>query len=648
MKRINNLFLVLSFMLLIGISFNVKADSFEYYITNSNNYEPINNNDKKNINRGDTITVTAMIFNGEDSVGYRISSGKLTIRWDEKFVSLQEVNGKYYNESVSSISGLTIASVNKTSNKLTISEIRSTGTLQSKLNKLVEFKFKVLENATSGDTKIYQMDGEDTLRCLTSENQETSCGESSLSELKYTIAKSTINKLSSLKIDGHTLEYFNENTNDYDITVENDVEKINIEVVKKDSLSTVTGDVGEKKVDYGNNKFTITVTSESGLKNTYTLNVVRDDARSNVNTLKKLTISSGTLTFKPNVLEYTVNVLNEVDKVTITSELTDSKAKYVEDYRNKEINLVEGSNKVEIKVVSEKGEEKVYVLNINRALSSNNSLKTLKVNDEKIKLLENEFIYNLEVENDVDKVVITAVPNDEKATVKLDDEYPLEVGENEINIKVVAASGQEASYILNITRKKILSKDSYLTSLKIKGYQIDFKPTVTLYNLKIDEKDTELEITTTQEDPNAVVEIEGNKDLENGSIIKVNVKAEDGSFTRYFINIEKGSSGISPIIIIIIVLLLILGGCIGYIIYRKKKNENAEFNKLDDDNEVKETIPEPPLEEIPETIPKVVPQEVENNVSDNDNYVGAHVEDYVGVHEEERTQTKLEDIEKDV
>ena len=657
MKRIKNIFLIISFMLLIGVNYNVKAEGFEYYITNSNNYEPINNNDVRSINRGDTITVTAMINNSGDVTDYKINSGKLTIRWDDKYFSLQEVNGKYFNDSISDIEGLNLSSVNKLINKITIGEISSTGTLKARLNKIVEFKFKVLETANSGSAKIYQMDGEDSLKCLKGEGEVVPCGESILTELKYNINKSTNNKLSSLKIDGHDLEYFNENTNDYDITVESNVEKINISATKKDSRATMTGDIGEKKVEYGTNKFSITITSESGATNVYNLNIIRVDSRSNVNTLKTLTVSSGELIFKPDILEYTVNVENEVEKLTITSSLTDEKSKYVEDYRNKEMTLVEGSNKVEIKVVSEKGEEKTYILNINRALSSNNSLKSLKVNDEKIKLLENEFIYNYEVENEVDEVVITAITNDAKATVKLDDSYPLEVGENEINIKVIAASGQEASYILNITRKKILSKDSLLTSLKIKGYEIDFKPTVTLYNLKIDESVQSLEITTTQEDTNATVEIEGNKNLENGSIIKINVKAEDGTFTRYFINIEKGSSGISPVIIILIVLLLILGGCIGIIFYRKKKKEEQEFDKLDDKNEVKNdikenTVTENSSEELP-PINETKEEEVTNtkepnsepsNLDNNENYSGEHIANYVGSHEE----SENEDNEKDV
>ena len=47
------------------------------------------------------------------------------------------------------------------------------------------------------------------------------------------------------------IEAFSEDNTSYDITVESDVTKIKIEATKKDSKSSISGDIGEKKVDYG-------------------------------------------------------------------------------------------------------------------------------------------------------------------------------------------------------------------------------------------------------------------------------------------------------------------------------------------------------------------------------------------------------------
>ena len=98
-------------------------------------------------------------------------------------------------------------------------------------------------------------------------------------------ADDTNNKLSSIELDGHELEYFSEDVNEYEITVESNVDKINVTVTKKDDKSTVTGNIGENKLSYGLNKLSINVTSESGSKNTYHLNITREDARSSDNTL---------------------------------------------------------------------------------------------------------------------------------------------------------------------------------------------------------------------------------------------------------------------------------------------------------------------------------------------------------------------------
>ena len=638
MKRMKNICLMLVCLFIIGISFNVKADGFQYYLTNSNNYEPTNNNDRKNINRGDTIVVTAMINNSGDVTDYKINSGKLTVRWDNKYLRLLEVNGKYYNDSISDISGLIFSSIDRTNEKISIGEISSTGTLKGKLNKIAEFRFQVLENAPSGNMRIYRMDGEDSINLVkTSDNSNTKV-DSVFTELNYNVSKSTENKLSSIKIDGKEIDGFSESKTSYEVSVGETTEKVNVTATLKDNNAKLTG-AGEKTLNYGSNKVALVVTSETGSEKTYNLTINRTDSRSSVNTLKTLVLSNGVINFKSNVTEYTVNVENDVEEITISTTLTDSKSKYVEDFSNKKVKLVEGSNKVQIKVVSEKGEENTYTITINRALNTNTSLKTLRINDEKIELKEDEFTYSYEVENDVDSITITATPNDSKAKVELEEKYELVEGENEINILVVAASGDKGTYVLNVNRKKTLSKDSLLKSLTIKGYNINFKQDIKTYDLEIAKEIEELEITYEAEDENAVVTVEGNKDLINGSVIKVNVKAEDGTYTRYFINIEKPSGGISPVIIIILVMLLLLGVCLTILFIRKKKQKEREEEKIEQEKVEQETIEleEQVLEDAKEEEEPVIP--VQEEVMQED---GVHIErgahEYTGEHEYKETE----------
>ena len=658
MKRIKNICLMLVCLIVIGITYNVKADTIKYYLSAKEldyNYVNKDNAKETKIKRGDYVSVLAMLDYSEGTESYKINNGKLTIRWDNKYFNLID-----YNTNNSILSNISSSSVNKESSKIVISDLNSAENIRNGKNVLVEFKFQVIDNASSGSTKIYQMDGEDNLNIVKLSDESTFKLDSLYTEMKYNVTKSSENRLSSIKIDGNSIENFSEDKTTYDVKVDSNVEKITIVATPKDSKATVSGNINEVRLKYGTNKLTINVTSESGDKKVYNLNVIREDTRSNVNTLKSLMLSSGDIVFKPEVVEYTVNVENDVEEITITSSLTDTKSKYVEDYSNKKVKLEPGSNKIQIKVLSEREEEKVYTINVNRALSTNNSLKTLKINDEKIVLVENEYTYDYEVENDVDSITISATPLDSKAKVELKDKYDLVVGENEINILVIAASGDKASYTINVTRKKILSKDSLLKSLTVKDYNINFKQDIKTYDLKAPKDVEELEITYETEDENAIVEIEGNKDLIDGSIIKVNVKAEDGTYTRYFINIEKPSGGVSPVLIIILVLLLLLGICLAIIFIRKKKNkdkkENNELEKEEQDKieekeeldskEVKESSNEDTLEKEPEK-PLEQKEEQEGTAEppkeDAESIEkGAH--EYIGEHEYTGDDEKKEDM----
>ena len=583
MKKIWYYLLIMFIVLTIG---EVKADGLEYYLsTNNLNYNYYSNDANKieNIKRGDYIYVTAMINNSSNISNYMLEKGKLILRWDEKVLELVDFDdGKNYNIKNSDYSTINVGDVKKTNNRLTIPNFTTTSIIQNGKSKLIEFKFHVLDNANAGLTKIYEMDGDGEIYCL-NENESYRCGESYRTDLQFNIQKSSVNKLSNIKIDNVLIEGFNENINNYNFSVDGSITKINIEVTKKDALSSISGEYGTKNLDYGVNTFKIDVTSESGAVNTYTLNINRVDTRSKINTLKSIKLSSGVITFKPEITEYTVNVLNEVTKIKIESTLTDNKSKYIKDYGNREAELIEGSNTFYIKVISESGLENTYTLNIIRALSSNNTLKELYVNDDKIKLSNDTYSYTYTVENDITNVTIRASAKDEKAYIKIEGESDLSVGDNDIGIYVTAPNGDVVRYSLNVIREKIVSSNSELDDIRIENYDLHFSKDQKYYSLKIKDEN-KLNITPVLEDDKSTFNIEGNNNLINGSIIKINVIAEDNSNTRYFITIEKNTSGSNIVIIIIVLLLLLLAGIITVVLLKiKRKKEKGTI--LSDDEE---------------------------------------------------------------
>ena len=430
----------------------------------------------------------------------------------------------------------------------------------SNKNNVVTLKLKV-KSSVNPQTNVYIDNNSKYM-----ENEESkNCSRSTVT----VYIKSSNNSLSSIKIDNKELSNFNENNTIYNLNVNGNTESINISAVKKDSKSTISGDIGNKTLKYGVNTFKIIVTSESGDKKTYEINVTRVDERSHINTLKSLKLSSGNINFNSNINDYNITVKNEVEKITITSELTDSKSKYKEDYRNKTIELNEGMNKITITVIAEDNKENTYNLNITRELSSNNTLSKLTINKKEIKLVKDTFLYKYEVENDVTKADIDVIPSNPKASIEVE-ETNLEVGENEINIYVTAPNGDVVSYTLMVTRKAKLSSNSLVKNITISGYSLDFKTNTMYYTLKIKDEET-LDIKVTPEDEKSVVNIEGNSNLIDGSIIKITVKSEDNTITRYFITIEKGNKNSLTWLIILLVILIIIALIIIYLLRKKEK-----------------------------------------------------------------------------
>ena len=88
-------------------------------------------------------------------------------------------------------------------------------------------------------------------------------------------APSSNANLSSLKVDGVVLSpAFSQNTTTYSGSVPNRVDSVSIRATAAVSNSSIIG-IGDKKLNEGDNSFTITVTAPSGAKKTYIVNIRR-------------------------------------------------------------------------------------------------------------------------------------------------------------------------------------------------------------------------------------------------------------------------------------------------------------------------------------------------------------------------------------
>lgn len=427
------------------------------------------------------------------------------------------------------------------------------------------------------------------------------------SEKEYTLnitreaAPTAVNpKLSSLVVEGANIGTFSSNNYTYSATVSNDVSSINIIPTLIDNRANLSGDTGVKSLSVGTNRFSIKITTEDVNNSaTYNITIVREkkaDSRSSVDTLSSLNVTDTKISkdFKENKNSYTAAVGYGIDSVSISATPTNNKATVK---GTGKFNLKVGINNFNIIVTAENGSINIYKITITREAEvkkentttrttttgtkkeNDSLLKELIINKKSIKLDDNTFSYKYSVLYDVEELTIDAKAKSSKAKVKIEKKDKLEVGKNLVTITVQAEDGSETMYVITVTRKdknEKLSDDSTLSSLKLGKYDIDFKSTKYTYNLTIKNEES-LDITYVPSNENSNVIVTGNYDLENDSIISLIVTAEDGTTSKYTINIKKRPSIIYIIFVLVISLIVLAGIYLAYyFLVIKKRNKKVK------------------------------------------------------------------------
>ena len=223
--------------------------------------------------------------------------------------------------------------------------------------------------------------------------------------------------------------------------------------------------------------------------------------------------------------------------------------------------------------------------------SNNANLKSLELADSEgnfviltPKFSKDVYYYSATVLSTVKTVSITAVAEDGKANIVTSNNanYELKAGENnKIIITVTAEDGTPKSYNINIKREA-LSADASLKSLTIKEVKnFELEKDKYTYDVTINDSVDTLTLDYEANSLNTIVKISGNKNLKDGSKVKILVTAEDGTKKEYILNIVKkktttkqqaytGSDEKNPLIIM--GLSLIAFGLIGGIVYVAKKH----------------------------------------------------------------------------
>lgn len=190
--------------------------------------------------------------------------------------------------------------------------------------------------------------------------------ESSLQNRQITLTSiaplSTVNTLSAITIDGNNLTTFNPNTLTYTLN-DTQTTSIAINATRSDNRSTLTG-TGTFPLNFGNNRFTLQVRSESGAVRTYTININRPDLRGNDTRISEVRINDHVLTWDHTNRRNIILVPHAVDVANLNIQLVDSAARVTSPTTH---NLSVGENTIEISVRSERGTVQSYQMLVVRA-----------------------------------------------------------------------------------------------------------------------------------------------------------------------------------------------------------------------------------------------------------------------------------------
>lgn len=192
---------------------------------------------------------------------------------------------------------------------------------------------------------------------------------------------------------------------------------------------------------------------------------------------------------------------------------------------------------------------------------SNSYLKELTLKGTDFIFSRDVETYNLKINKDLTTIEVTAKPESEKATVKIENNENIDI-DKPILITVTAEDDTIRVYRIILSYSDEKDNNTSLSKIEIQGYNIEFKPDVTEYSLKINKSDKTLDMIVETESDSSTYEIKNNSNLKNKSKVVITVTAENGDTKDYTITIKKSSN-----FGLILIILILLGIC-GYVIYK--------------------------------------------------------------------------------
>ena len=329
-------------------------------------------------------------------------------------------------------------------------------------------------------------------------------------------------------------------------------------VFKAKQKGTTTVTLENAKLSDASKKITANVSGK-------VINIIDSSAStelSNDATLNDLKVEGYELSpsFSKDNTNYTVKVPSNVSSVKVSGSTSNNKASAS---GFGDINLTGDKTTVTITVTAEDKSTKTYTITIEKdsnqgtttpGKSSDATLKSLDVSGYTLmpSFSPNVNSYTIQVQNTVDGLNVSAIPNSDKARVEISGNHGWKDGINTITIKVIAEDGTTNIYLVNANRaskdnqQEQKSSDNYLKDLIINSsheMSPEFNKDTSNYNITVPNEVDHLELNAIPNSPQAKVEIKNNENFKIGSVntVEIVVTAEDGSMRVYTLNVTRST-----------------------------------------------------------------------------------------------------------
>ncbi len=401
-----------------------------------------------------------------------------------------------------------------------------------------------------------------------------------------------------LKDESKLADAFNPFETEYKLEVSSPTISVYATLTSTDSKYVEGYEPRTVNLKYGMNTILIKIQNNEGKVRTYTVLVYRNDDRTSDNTLSELSVSEGNIEFNSNVTDYKIKISKDVNSVDVNATISSDLAGFDTGYEPGTVETKDNVTTKLIKVISQTGSTRTYVLTFVKDNSDTITKKSLQL--DKVVIpgaylpFDSEVAnYSLSVGYETESIDLKMVTKDENSRTvvryktKNDNDYKvgtdtgikLDVGENFIEVMVIDKNNDYSYYRFTIIRKEFglgISNDKTLSTLEVLGHDIKFNPNKKDYTVKIKQEKT-LVITAIPANNRAEVFIRGNDELTGFSTVRIKVVAENGDYETYSIDIKKDAFNKTIEIASIIVgaVIILVSSCI--IVIKKKATRNREY-----------------------------------------------------------------------